>query len=224
MKSFITLLFSLLTLISFAQESGKITYNITMESDDPEMQQAMAMMGGDMEMQVISFYSEDGFRSEMTNPFMSTTTISSSDSDEVLILMSGMMGKSAIKTAASDYRDSKGLKGKKGESIDIPFKDETKEILGYTCKKAIIDAGSKEEMVFWYTEEIAPKKLAPDMPQSLPGIPLEYSMKTQGMDMNFVVTDISFEPVDASMFNLDIPAGYKTMDLKALEKLGGMGF
>jgi outer membrane lipoprotein-sorting protein len=62
------------------------------------------------------------------------------------------------------------------------------------------------------------------MPGGLPGVPLEYTMNSAEMTMNFTVTDISFEPVDASKFKMEIPAGYKEMDLKALKKMGGMGF
>lgn len=205
-----------------AQESGKITYNISMETSDPEMQQAMAMMGGNMDMQVISYFSKDGFRSEMVNPFMSTTTIAPSAGEEVLILMDGMMGKSAILSETEDYKSSKGLKD--GESIDFTLTDETKEILGYSCKKATVDAGKDSEMIFWYTDEIKPTRMSPDMPGSLPGMPLEYTVNSDQMTLNFTVTDLSFEEVDASKFNTAIPAGYKEMDLKALKKMGGMGF
>lgn len=213
---------SLISLSLFAQQSGKITYTIEMNAKDPEMQQAMQMMGGNVDMQVVTYYSKDGYRSEMTNPFMSTTTISSTSSDEVLVLMDGMMGKSAIKTEAVEYKSSKGLADKNGESVDITFTDETKEILGYTCKKAYLDSGSDNDMIFWFTEEIKPDRLSPDMPGGLPGIPLEYSMNSEQMDMIYKVTDISFEAVDASKFDTKIPAGFKEMDLKALEKMGGM--
>lgn len=223
MKIFkLLLVFVLTSSILFAQQSGKITYNIEMETTNPEIQQAMQMMGGNFDMQVVSYYSEEGFRSEMTNAFMTTTTISPASGDEVLILMDGMIGKSAILSETTEYKTSKGLKD--GESINLEYTDETKEIMGYTCKKALMDAGKDNEMIFWYTDEINPKRLSPDMPGGLPGVPLEYTMNSDEMAMNFTVTDISFEPVDASKFNMDIPAGYKEMDLKALKKMGGMGF
>ncbi|BDS14269.1 GLPGLI family protein [Aureispira anguillae] len=70
---------------------------------------------------------------------------------------------------------------------------ESKEILGYTCKKAISMADEGEAMEAWFTTEI-PSSVGPRGINDLPGAVLAFSMKDGQYEV--VATQIDFEKVD----------------------------
>ena len=70
------------------------------------------------------------------------------------------------------------LSGKKfliTDSVRVPawkFEEETKEILGYTCKKATVELENNMKITAWYAEKLI-LPIGPDMLHSLPGTILE---------------------------------------------------
>ncbi|MCI2230232.1 GLPGLI family protein [Polaribacter sp. MSW13] len=66
-----------------------------------------------------------------------------------------------------------------------------KEILGYTCKKAMLVNDSKNKTTVWYTEEI-PYQFGPKMYFGLSGLILEI----EGKNSTFVATKVEINPND----------------------------
>ncbi len=93
--------------------------------------------------------------------------------------------------------------------------NETKQILGYACKKAemIVDGKSME---VWYTDKI--DAFHKDF-EKLDGFPLEYITTEEGMTIKMTASKIDERKLDKAEF--EIPSGYQTYTLEELGKLMG---
>ena len=221
----------------FAQDTeGHVVYTIELSSDDPQMQMAIPMFSGStMEM----YFSDNNSRTELSmGTFITTTIITDIKKDKMLMLMSGMMGQMAIpgvlsemkekaeKTNARDPQDDNIETEDAEDEYEIEFTDETKEIQGYTCKKAIVSSADGVEMIYWYTEEIQFAKDGQNyFNKDVPGFPMEFETFNSGMKMKMTVTKYSKSlDKDASeLFDFTIPDGYKEMTMEELEKMGQGG-
>lgn len=98
--------------------------------------------------------------------------------------------------------ESKELFGKKfliGETKPTKWKitNETKEILGYTCKKATTVSEENKELVeAWFTTEI-PVAVGPNSFHGLPGAIL--SVNAKNGDYTIVATNVDFKKVDRTI-------------------------
>jgi GLPGLI family protein len=204
----LTLLFAA-TLVSTAQiTEAKIVYEIKMASDNPELEMQLAMMqGSSLEM----VFSENKSRQNVSmGGFMTTTTITDSESGETLTLMDGMMGKIAMKMNANDIPEEEA---EETDDLEFEFVDETKEILGYTCHKAVAFDQDGNESTFWYSKEIqAPQTESQYFQKEIPGMPLEFQIVSPEVTMTFTATDFVNKLKKADKdFSMDIPEGYKEM-------------
>lgn len=203
---------------SFAQLSeGHIAYKIDVSTDNPEMQMGIGMMqGSTMDM----YFKDKVTRAEMKMGTMLTVvTISNESSGDVLMLMSGMMGKNAIKTTTTDIDKANEDK----PVFEVTLVDETKAIAEYTCKKAIVTDEEGNETVFWYTEEIeVSKKGQSSMNELVPGFPMQYEINKNGMKMMLTATKIDKELDSNSteLFEMTIPEGYQTLTAEQLKAMG----
>lgn len=207
------------TLVTTAQVTeAKIAYEIKMSSDNPEVEMQLAMMqGSTLEM----VFSGDKSRQNVSmGGFMNTTTISDSESGETLTLMDGMMGKMAMRMNANDIPDEES---EQADDFDLEFVDETKEILGETCHKAIMIDGDGNESVFWYSKEIqAPKTESQYFQKGIPGLPLEFSIVTPEVTMTFSATEfITKLKKSDKNFSMEIPDGYKEMSPEEMKNTFG---
>lgn len=197
---------------------GHIAYKIDASTDNPDMQMAIGMMqGSTMEI----FFKDKMTRSEMKmGSMMTVTTITNETSKDVLMLMGGMMGNMAVKSNLDEYEERK----EEQPEFEITFTDETKDVTGYKCKKALMTSEDGFESVFWYTEEImVSKKGQSYLNEEIPGFPMQFEINNQGMKMTMTVTSVE-DKLDkkksSSFFDMTIPSGYKEM---TLEELGSMG-
>ncbi|NJN26979.1 MAG: hypothetical protein HC819_13870 [Cyclobacteriaceae bacterium] len=98
----------------------------------------------------------------------------------------------------------------------IDYFDESKTILGYPCKKAIMkDNEGNGIMTVYYTEKIsnnAQKEFA-----GLKGFPLQYSLNQQNMEMEITATDIKKQAVSDEVF--EKTAGYNEITQEELQKM-----
>lgn len=219
-KLFLLSVFSIVsTLGIYAQMTeGHISYKIDATTDNPDMQMAVGMMQGS----TMDIYFKDKVtRSEMKmGSMMTVTTITNETSKDVLMLMGGMMGNMAVKSTLDEYEERREEQPK----FEVTFTDETKEISGYNCKKALMTTEDGLESVFWYTEEImASKKGQSYLSEEIPGFPMQFEINNQGMKMTMTVTSVE-DKLDkkksSSLFDMTIPSGYKEM---TMEELGTMG-
>lgn len=204
-KQLFGLFTAVLTSLSLSAQvtEGSVKYSIDMQSDNPEMAMAISMMQGST---LAIYFKDNKSRTEMSmGSLMNTVIISDSDKKETLTLMSGMMGNTAVR---STYEETEA-NTEEMPDINIEITDETKEILGYTCKKAIMTADEGSENIFWFTEEISANKEGQTMlSEKVPGFPLAMEVNANGMIMNMMATGLEKKVKDKSLFDMTIPEGY----------------
>lgn len=220
MKIITTVTAFLFTLsVLFAQEFN-IKYDINFETNNPEMQSQLFMLQGSS-LQIFSKNELSRIEMKMGG-IMETTTISDLSKGEGVMIMDGMMGKQAA--TFDNLNEEEEVEEE--EALEVELVDETKEILGYTCKKAVIYIENDAEMVYWYTDEITIKKgsLGKYVHNQIPGLPLEFSIKTGEMNMNFTASEVSTKiKKSKELFNLTIPEGYTEISFEQLQNMtGGM--
>jgi hypothetical protein len=109
----------------------------------------------------------------------------------------------------------------------VTLTEETKEIAGYKCKKALVTSeedGVKTNYEVWFTDELGGKDANFDNPlyKDINGVLMEFAMKTPQASMKFVVTNVEKKSIPSKDF--EIPAEYKLTTKEELKsKFGGMG-
>ena len=133
--------------------------------------------------------------------------------------MDGMMGKYASKMELSDLEGSQNTE----EELDVELVDETKEVAGFTCKKAIIYDAAGNENIFWYTEEIkAPENGGKYFKEGIPGMALEFSVVNPQFTMTFSATEFSKKVKNPKeKFSMEIPEGFTEKSFEDLQKMMG---
>lgn len=219
-KIFLTLTISFMTCALFAQlKEGHIAYKIETSTDNPDMQMAVGMMQGST-MEV--YFKESFTRGEFKmGAMMTMTTISNETTGDVLMLMSGMMGQTAVKSNSKETAKDTVLNKK--PNVDVTLTGETKVIEGYTCKKALITDEEGTISTFWYTEDIRAAKGGQSyLSEDVPGFPMQFEMNNNGMKMTMTVTKvetkISGKP--SELFDMTIPTGYTEMSLDQMKQMG----
>lgn len=220
MKNFILTLFLALS-VTFSLKAqlteGHFTYTIEASSENPDMQMVTGMMQGS----TLDIHFKDKItRSEMKmGSMMNIVTVSNENSGEILLLMSGMIGKNAILMTTEEVE---ALSEGKPE-MNVELLDETKTIEGYLCKKAVLSDENGGESIFWYTEEIEISKVGQTyLNKEVPGFPMQYDLNNNGLKMTMTVSKFEkkLDKNAKSLFDMNIPEGYKTLTLEELEKMG----
>lgn len=212
------LLFSLLilaTAFSYAQNfSGTIDFELKYSDLDEQMKPYESMLPKSMTLEM-----SDGM-SKMTQPNGmggETIVISNEAEGESLTLMNMMGNKIAIKAGKEQMEEVK-----KEEETEIELIDETKEIAGYKCKKAIITDIEGNEMTVFYTNEIPTTKSIQQM-EGIDGFPLEYTIE----DKMFTATTVATSVVKGKVkkIKMSIPSDYEEKTIEELKAMmgGGMG-
>ena len=220
MKNFILTLFLALSVtysLKAQLTEGHFTYTIEASSENPDMQMVTGMMQGS----TLDIHFKDKItRSEMKmGSMMNIVTVSNENSGEILLLMSGMIGKNAIFMTTEEVE---ALSEGKPE-MNVELLDETKTIEGYLCKKAVLSDENGGESIFWYTEEIEISKVGQTyLNKEVPGFPMEYDLNNNGLKMTMTVSKFEkkLDKNIKSLFDMNIPEGYKTLTLEELEKMG----
>lgn len=207
------------SVMSFAQlAEGMISYSIEMSSDDPEAASMIGMFSGSS---MNLYFANDVARTELSfGALMSMTTVVNNNTEEVLILMGGMMGNKAVLTNSTEM----DIDEDDTPETTLTLTKEKKTILGYKCKKAIITDQDGNEMAYWYTDKIATVSTDKNSDISkLPGLPLEYSVDRDGMTMSFTASEIK-ESLDAetikSKLSMTIPDDYEEMTYEEFSSFG----
>jgi len=113
-----------------------------------------------------------------------------------------------------------------GPDVDIEVTDETKEIAGYNCKKAVVklkDKGADDdaELIVFFTDELGSGMLNYNNPtfKDIEGVMLEYSIKENDMDMTFTAISVTKKKVSDHEFV--IPEDYNVMTMSEFESMFG---
>lgn len=189
---------------------GKISYDIDYDLDEHmESQRSM------LPTQMTTFISKNASRIEQETMIGVQTVISNHKNNSSVLLMNLMGQKVSINIP---YNEDK----KENKEVNIKYLEDEKMIVGYACKKAIYSSySSKKEdtisIIVYYTPEISAKYN--QQFKELKGLPLEYSVITQGMTLNFVANEIIQQKVAKSLFKT--PKDYNSMSLEDFQKMMG---
>lgn len=100
----------------------------------------------------------------------------------------------------------------KFDDANIVKLEETKTILGYECKKAIIRLKDKTEIVVYYALLIVPSVKEYEYQfKNIPGVVLEYSTTEKGNTVFYKAIKINLSPVPEHYFEIPT-SGYRLLD------------
>jgi GLPGLI family protein len=109
-------------------------------------------------------------------------------------------------------------KNSKYEGISFETTNETLEIAGYNCKKAIARLKDGSSFVVYYTPEleVADKNYDSQF-KNLPGLALQYEWQSGKMRFKYTLSKINFDVISTSKF--EIPkSGYRVMTYAETKK------
>ena len=206
-----------LLLSSFAPEkefTGTIVYNITydMENIDPQM---ASYLPKTMKMTVKAPFS----KSEVSMGMGSNISIFNTETGTGVSLMDMMGQKLAIQVTEEDIKEEMDSAG----DVEVVKLDETKEILGYTCKKAVVKVKEgDQELIVFYTDELGTGLENENNPlfKDIDGMMLEFSMNQNNMNMHFTAVNVDKRKVSDKEF--ETPEGYKEVSREEMQSMFGM--
>lgn len=198
--------------------SGQVSYDVFVSADDPEVQSWAENMEGS----ILELYFHEGkVKSELfMGDFMSTTTTIEQGNDTALVLLDGMMGQIAMKSTEEDMSEEQRLAMSKR---DVELVDETKEIMGYECKKAIVTGADDKETIIWYTTEIVPAyREGQYLYEDIPGVPLEIHSSWGKMNLKMVAFEYNKKiRKPEKVFSMEIPSGYVLKTAEEMKQMRG---
>jgi GLPGLI family protein len=200
-------------------KEGSITYEVNVDGLPPEQ---AAMLSG---MEMKAFFKTGKSRMELSSAFFNQ--ISVNDGKKTTVLMDQMGQKFYYEITEEEAKKQES----KGKDPVIEYKDETKKIAGYDCKKALIknkdEKGEETVTTVWYTEQLpytnqGSGRTGKSMFKGLKGAPLEFEVTQGPLKMKFTATEVSKAAVPDSKFvaNTD---GYVKKSLDDLKKPAGGG-
>jgi GLPGLI family protein len=211
-------IFALFSLQSYAQDfEGVITYKITVTgsgvTDDIKAMMAKSM---------ILTIKGDKSRTEMSMGMGKTVTagIADAESKTAVTLMDMMGQKFAIKMNSEEIIKEMG----DTNNISVETTNETKEILGYTCKKAIITSmDDSTELTAYFTDELGTRDINFDnrLFRNINGVMLEYEIPNKMFTMHFEAVSVEKKNIDESEFT--IPDGYQIKTKEEINQMFGDG-
>ncbi len=196
---------------------GIIVYNITYtESElDPGL---LAMMPKTMKVMIKDHMSCTEMKMGMGN----TIIIYNSEEKNAITLIDFMGQKYALQISPEEIE----AEIEKSQEVSVEITDETKEIAGYTCKKAIIkikEKGSEKEKehYVYYTDELGSESMNYYNPvfKDIKGVMLEYVTVEDDISMKF--TAISIDKKNVSDKEFEVPEGYKVVTKSEFESMFG---
>lgn len=217
-KTILSFAIMMFSLTAFSQaKKGKILYDVYISSDDPAISgYADQFEGSTMELQ----FMDGKIRTDLyAGEVMTTSSVSIEGQDTVLVLLDGMFGKIAMKVTENDMDEERRLAF---ENREVELIDETKEVMGYTCKKAIVTTGGSDESIVWYTTEIVPDFRKNEyLFEEIPGAPLEMYSKWGKMDLKLVAYEFKekLKKTD-EIFSTEVPEGFVVRTAEEMKKFG----
>lgn len=205
-----------------AQDHGTLVYQMSIEGLPPEQ----AAMMGDMEMKIM-WKDKKGYFEQSSMMYNIKGVY---DENSSLTLMDMMGNKYFVRQNLNDPKYQNQNKEK--PEYKIEYTNETKKILDYDCKKAIVTIKSKDgketPVDVWYSEQMpnyyakqkntSRKKEQNDFLKGIKGMPLEYSIIQGPYVVKVTTKEINLNDIPDSVFNLSTE-GYQEMNPEDLEKM-----
>lgn len=201
MKQILLLFFSLLMVCGVYAQQAKIigectiTYTIDIANEAGSATKTLYIKGKKT-------------RSEIVSPSFMQTTIYNDKTGDAVILRELNGEKYLSRLSAEKWKE----KNKIWDGMTVKQTNESKTILGYTCKKAVATKKGGKSFVIYYTTNLAPTVSEnPYQFKGIPGIVLEYESETsEGKSVVFKATKVDFSPVPAAKFEIPT-SGYREL-------------
>jgi GLPGLI family protein len=154
-------------------------------------------------------------RSEISSTLFSSTTLFDSNTGFGVILREVNGQKLLIRMNPDNWTE----RNRMYDGIVYRNTNETKEIAGYKCVKAVGQTRFGAVITVYYTREILPENRQYDpMFRNLDGLPLEYELTSGNAHLRYRIERINLNPVPVSKF--DIPgSGYREMNYEESKKM-----
>ena len=209
-KITLSILCALSSFLLLAQDfSGTITYEMVYENLSPQIKPMAGMLPKSSITEV-----RDGLSKTSTpNPMGGeVTVIVNSETGDILTLMNVMGQKYATKASSNDVKDE--------DKPEIEYSEDTKEILGYACKKAVATDKNGNEVEVYYTKDIDVK--VSSSVDGIDGFPMQVIVVNDMFTMTQTVTQIDEGKV--KKIKMEVPSDYEVKTLEELQKMqaGGM--
>ncbi len=188
-------------------KEGYIQYTIDVEAVDSSLEtiQSVGLLH-DSKMEI--YFTPTQLRIDFTMGRMSSSKmIIDYEKDTSVALMTNVYGNYAAVSSVNNLKYQK-----KDESSSIQLFEETRVILGYTCKKAIVSSKG-QQTTYWYTTQIKIDFKGNEFfATNLPGFPLLFSKIEKGVYMEYQASNIMKELNNkVEIFSLKVPKGYTLM-------------
>ncbi|MBE9468478.1 MAG: hypothetical protein IMY72_09210 [Bacteroidetes bacterium] len=106
------------------------------------------------------------------------------------------------------------------EGMNLQFTDDTKEILGYNCKKVIVTFQDEDKPPFevYYTNEIKIKNLTLNTPfKNIDGVLMEFNIEMQKIPMRLTINKVKPAKVSDDVFY--VPSSYIKVEKKRIQNI-----
>jgi GLPGLI family protein len=210
MKGFLLIAFLVLFGgVAFAQKKfseGTISYDIVINTNSDKTQAADFLDGATSTV----YLKGPKSRVEIVSSLGTQSTIIDGIKKTVAVLKEFGEQKYMINMTPDEYRAA----NEKQNNVTFTYTNDTKTILGYTCKKAIGKLPSGATFSVWYTPDLVPEnKQYQYVNRELPGLAMEYESSIGKMQVTYTVSKIALSPVPAAKFELP-KTGYRVMTYK----------
>lgn len=148
-------------------------------------------------------------RSDLVSPAFTQSTFFEKSNGNAVVLREFGNNKFMTKLDNDNWKK----RNAKFDGIIITISGETKNILGYECKKAVLQLKDGSSFSLYFATAIAPSvKEFEYQFKDIPGLVLEYdAQESDGKKIHYIATKINLSPVPASKF--DIPtSGYRILN------------
>jgi len=195
---------------SFAQKQlseGVITYNIAIES--------ASNIGNLSGAQLVISLKPSLSRSDMTSSLGTETTVYDNQKGKGFILRE-YSGQKLMITAT---KENWAQKNQWNDNLKFTIDPAVTSIGGYDCKKATGTTQDGKTFVIYFTPDItiANRQYNNSFDQ-LPGLPVQYEIKSGNLTFKYSLSKVSYEAVAASKFE-EPKAGYRVMTYEENQQL-----
>ncbi len=202
---FLIAIFSWLTIHSIAQKvlsEAVVNYNMSLE-DATDASIANAFNNATLTLYIKGAMVRTDFKSNMVNQ----SIIFNGKNTVATILKEMGNSKFMISLTKNDWIDF----NKKYDDVQFMVSNETKNILGYECKKATATLKDQSTFTVYFTNAlIMPNKEYNRQFKGLEGFPLEYESSIQNWKVKYTVVNIGFNLVPTNKFDLPT-TGYRVL-------------
>ncbi len=177
---------------SYGQFEGKVTYEISYHSEDPSTKEFISMLPRSATLWVSGTMSR--FEQALAGGGRQLFINNSKDGSSIFLMTyfaQEFMVRLSMEKLATLAQDN---------SYHISSTDETVQLLGYNCKKALAKADDKTFEIY-FNDELSTNAYLPQF-SSVKGIPFKYGLFQNGLEMKFVAKEVVQEKVADFLFTI----------------------